>query len=193
MHFLGAVIGGSNTNEAEGIISPYSEYEEVEEYILYTRDEFLKENRKNDMTLLDAEYRSHPDSKSDTAKELEKRLLLTDEDEALKIYAEECGYDLDEDGNVVSTANEDAFYDWYEFGGRWEELTEGVQGKTCKELSTLYENGDSTVVTLLDDLCVLCDKDGYEGGMFYPVSHMTLWERFEENPDAHVWLVDFHD
>ena len=193
MHFLGAVIGGSNTNEAEGIISPYSEYEEVEEYILYTRDEFLKENRKNDMTLLDAEYRSHPDSKSDTAKELEKRLLLTDEDEALKIYAEECGYDLDEDGNVVSTANEDAFYDWYEFGGRWEKLTEGVQGKTCKELSTLYENGDSTVVTLLDDLCVLCDKDGYEGGMFYPVSHMTLWERFEENPDAHVWLVDFHD
>lgn len=193
MHFLGAVIGGSNTNEAEGIISPYSEYEEVEEYILYTRDEFLKENRKNDMTLLDAEYRSHPDSKSDTAKELEKRLLLTDEDEALKIYAEECGYDLDEDGNVVSTANEDAFYDWYEFGGRWEKLTEGVQGKTCKELSTLYENGDSTVVTLLDDLCVLCDKDGYKGGMFYPVSHMTLWERFEENPDAHVWLVDFHD
>ena len=55
------------------------------------------------------------------------------------------------------------------------------------------ENGDSTVVTLLDDLCVLCDKDGYEGGMFYPVSHMTLWERFEENPNAHVWLVDFHD
>lgn len=193
MHFLGAVIGGNNTNEAEGIISPYSEYEEVEEYILYTRDEFLKENRKNDMTLLDAEYRSHPDSKSDTAKELEKRLLLTDEDEALKIYAEECGYDLDEDGNVVSTANEDAFYDWYEFGGRWEELTEGVQGKTCKELSTLYENGDSTVVTLLDDLCVLCDKDGYEGGVFYPVSHATLWERFEENPNEHVWLVDFHD
>lgn len=154
MHFLGAVIGGNNTSEAETIISPYSEYEEVEEYILYTRDEFLKENRKNDMTLLDAEYRSHPDSKSDTAKELEKRLLLTDEDEALKIYAEECGYDLDEDGNVVSTANEDAFYDWYEFGGRWEELSEGVQGKTCKELSTLYENGDSTVRELLDDLCV---------------------------------------
>lgn len=48
-------------------------------------------------------------------------------------------------------------------------------------------------MTLLDDLCVLCDKDGYEGGMFYPVSHMTLWERFEENPNAHVWLVDFHD
>lgn len=27
MHFLGAVIGGNNTSEAEAIIDPYSEYE----------------------------------------------------------------------------------------------------------------------------------------------------------------------
>lgn len=51
MHFLGAVIGGNNTSEAEAIIDPYSEYEEVEEYVLYTRDEFLKTNRENDRRL----------------------------------------------------------------------------------------------------------------------------------------------
>lgn len=192
MHFLGAVIGGNNTSEAEAIIDPYSEYEEVEEYVLYTRGEFLKDNRENDRRLIEREGENQHDRMSEAFEEAERRLALNDE-EALEAYAQYCGYSLNEDGDVVSTFNDDSFYDWYEFGGRWEELTEGVQGKTCKELSTLYENGDSTVVTLLDDLCVLCDKDGYEGGMFYPVSHMTLWERFEENPNAHVWLVDFHD
>ena len=47
MHFLGAVIGGNDTSEAETIIDPYSEYEEVEEYVLYTRDEFLKTSRES--------------------------------------------------------------------------------------------------------------------------------------------------
>ena len=55
MHFLGAVIGGSNTSEAEAIIDPYSEYEEVEEYVLYTRDEFLKDNQENDRRLIERE------------------------------------------------------------------------------------------------------------------------------------------
>lgn len=192
MHFLGAVIGGNNTSEAEAIIDPCSEYEEVEEHVLYTRDEFLKDNRENDRRLIEREGENQHNRTSEAFEKAERRLALNDE-EALEAYAQYCGYSLNEDGDVVSTFNDDSFYDWYEFGGRWEELTEGVQGKTCKELSTLYENGDSTVVTLLDDLCVLCGKDGYEGDMFYPVSHMTLWERFEGNPDAHVWLVDFHD
>lgn len=55
MHFLGAVIGGNNTSEAEAIIDPYSEYEEVEEYVLYTRHEFLKTNRENDRRLIERE------------------------------------------------------------------------------------------------------------------------------------------
>lgn len=45
MHFLGAVIGGNDTSGAEDIIDPYSEYEEVEEYVLYTRHEFLQDSR----------------------------------------------------------------------------------------------------------------------------------------------------
>lgn len=159
MHFLGAVIGGNNTSEAKAIIDPYSEYEEVEEYVLYTRDEFLKDNRENDRRLIEREGENQHDRMSEAFEEAERRLALNDE-EALEVYAQYCGYSLNEDGDVVSTFNDDSFYDWYEFGGRWEELTEGVQGKTCKELSTLYENGDSTVVTLLDDLCVFATRTG---------------------------------
>lgn len=149
MHFLGAVIGGNNTSEAETIIDPYSEYEEVEEYVLYTRHEFLQDSRRSDRELMGHEHGNRSEDMSAIIKEAKKRLSLNDED-ALKSYAEYCGYSLDEDGNVVSTANRDAFYDWYEFGGRWEEMVGGLQGITCGELTERYGNGDSEVRELLD-------------------------------------------
>lgn len=118
MHFLGAVIGGNNTSEAETIIDPYSEYEEVEEYVLYTRHEFLQDSRRSDLELTGREQGNQSEDMAAIIEEAKKRLSLNDED-ALKEYAEYCGYSLGEDGNVVSTLNRDAFYDWYAFGGRW--------------------------------------------------------------------------
>ena len=110
-HFLGAVIGGDTIEEAEAIIAPWSEYEEVPEYVVQTRDEFLKEQRGYDKQ----EAERHPESKDAV-----ERLKLDDES-ALKAYAEYAGRTLDKDGNVISTFNEDSFYDWYEFGGRWDD------------------------------------------------------------------------
>lgn len=95
MHFLGAVIGGNNTSEAEAIIDPYSEYEEVEEYVLYTRDEFLKDNRENDRRLIEREGENQHDRMSEAFEEAERRLALNDE-EALEAYAQYCGYSLNE-------------------------------------------------------------------------------------------------
>lgn len=79
MHFLGAVIGGSNTSEAEAIIDPYSEYEEVEEYVLYTRDEFLKDNQENDRRLIEREGENQHDRTSEAFEKAERRLALNDE------------------------------------------------------------------------------------------------------------------
>lgn len=107
MHFLGAVIGGNNTSEAEAIIDPYSEYEEVEEYVLYTRGEFLKDNRENDRRLIEREGENQHDRMSEAFEEAERRLALNDE-EALEAYAQYCGYSLNEDGDVVSTFNDDS-------------------------------------------------------------------------------------
>lgn len=68
MHFLGAVIGGNNTSEAETIIDPYSEYEEVEEYVLYTRDEFLKDNRESDRRLIGSKSENQHDRTSEPSR-----------------------------------------------------------------------------------------------------------------------------
>lgn len=193
MHFLGAVIGGNNTSEAETIIDPYSEYEEVEEYVLYTRHEFLQDSRRSDRELTEREHGNRSEDMAAIIKNAKKRLSLNDED-ALKSYAEYCGYSLDEDGNVVSTANRDAFYDWYEFGGRWEEMVGGLQGITCSELTERYGNGDSEVRKLLDcNVSVVCDNDGYEGGVWFPAPKDALFERLGADSSARVWFVDFHE
>lgn len=193
MHFLGAVIGGNNTSEAETIIDPYSEYEEVEEYVLYTRHEFLQDSRRSDLELTGRKHGNQSEDMAAIIKNAKKRLSLNDED-ALKAYAEYCGYSLDEDGNVVSTLNRDAFYDWYEFGGRWEEMVGGLQGITCGELKERYGNGDSEVRELLDcNVSVVCDNDGYEGGVWFPVTKDALSERLGADSSARVWFVDFHE
>lgn len=193
MHFLGAVIGGNDTSEAETIIDPYSEYEEVEEYVLYTRHEFLQDSRRSDLELTEREHGNQSEDMAAIIKNAKKRLSLNDED-ALKAYAEYCGYSLDEDGNVVSTLNRDAFYDWYEFGGRWEEMVGGLQGITCGELKERYGNGDSKVRELLEcNVSVVCDNDGYEGGVWFPVTKDALSERLGSDSSARVWFVDFHE
>lgn len=193
MHFLGAVIGGNDTSEAETIIDPYSEYEEVEEYVLYTRHEFLQDSRRSDLELTEREHGNQSEDMAAIIKNAKKRLSLNDED-ALKAYAEYCGYSLDEDGNVVSTLNRDAFYDWYEFGGRWEEMVGGLQGITCGEFKERYGNGDFKVRELLEcNVSVVCDNDGYEGGVWFPVTKDALSERLGSDSSARVWFVDFHE
>lgn len=68
MHFLGAVIGGNDTSGAEDIIDPYSEYEEVEEYVLYTRDEFLKTSRESDRSLIGSKSETQHDRISEASR-----------------------------------------------------------------------------------------------------------------------------
>ena len=142
---------------------------------------------------MNARAKNQHDRTSEAFEKAERRLALNDE-EALEAYAEYCGYSLNEDGDVVSTFNNDSFYDWYEFGGRWEEMVGGLQGITCGELKERYGDGDSEVRELLDcNVSVVCDNDGYEGGSWFPVSRGARFERLGNDSSARVWVVDFHD
>lgn len=182
MHFLGAVIGGDTIEEAEAIIAPWSEYEEVPEYVVQTRDEFLKEQRGYDKQ----EAERHPESKDAV-----ERLKLDDES-ALKAYAEYAGRTLDKDGNVISTFNEDSFYDWYEFGGRWDDCAKDVQGVTCRDLLDRCEH-DVKTRGLVEDLCVLCADGFHEGGLWNDVPQNVVKAALDEHASEKVWFIDFHD
>lgn len=192
MHFLGAIIGGNDTSEAEDIIDPYSEYENVEEHIVMTRDEFLKTSREDDMRLADSEHEIQPDSPTETYKEAENRLALP-EDKALRVYADMYGYGLDEDGNPTSEYNDLAFYDGYLFDGGWSELTKGLQGITCGEFLALAKDGDGgNARKVIDNITVVCTEEEVAGDYYRPVTDNRLDALLGENPDKRIWFADFH-
>lgn len=185
MHFLGAVIGAENEDEVEDILVDWSEYADVEEYIAQTRDEILSDGRAEDQ-----DYLKHGKD-MDARKAAAERLALDDE-KALEAYAEYGGLTLNEDGDAVSTFNQDSFYDWYEVGGRWQSEVNGMQKATCHELLERYRRGDENVRNVIKALCVICRRNWYDGGWNGTATETVLAE-LEQGEDQKVWFVDFHD
>ena len=118
-HFVGLCFGDYWENHLE----QYYEGLEVEAYIAYTKDEAIDEVK-----------RSHADSyeqaviqlnKSDLAETnrkyfnsiVDKGLFISYED-AWK-EAQDWGYQIDENENLLSSYNPDSKWDWYSIGGRW--------------------------------------------------------------------------
>ena len=168
MHFLGAVIGAEKEEDIEDILVDWSEYADVEEYISQTRDEILSTGRKDDQ-----DYLKH-------GKDMDAR----------KAAAERLA--LNEDGDAVSTFNQDSFYDWYEIGGRWQSEVNGMQKATCRELLERYKRGDENVRNVIKALCVICRQGWYDGGWNGTTTETVLAE-LEQGEDQKVWFVDFHD
>ena len=133
MYFLGAIIGGNTIEEARSIAAPYAVME-MPEHIVETCDKFLEFNRRIDRIRLENGLRN--------SKNAAKRLKMNDMD-AAKAYAKPKGFKLDEDGNVLGTYNENAFYEWLEFDANLPEGMERVQGATCRELLERCKGDDT--------------------------------------------------
>ena len=164
MHFLGTVIGPESESEVDRELERWSEDADVEPYIVEYREDFLERAR---------EWASH-----------HPNVDGGDEEALLARFAEYTGATLDGDGNAVSTVPEDAFYDWYELGGRWRGETAGLQGLTVDVLRARAET-DPAVALLLDGMVVSVHGGGYEEEPADPFAGCTGTER--------VWFVDFHD
>ena len=94
MHFSLAVFHYPD-EDIDSLLEPFDEELEVERYIIYTRQEAIDYARAN--------FRSCKDAS---------------DEECWKAMAEEAN-DTDEEGNIYSTSNPDAKWDWWEIGGRW--------------------------------------------------------------------------
>ena len=192
MHALGAIIGGKDTEEAEDIIAPWSEWVDMPEHIVQTRDEFLAECRRHDLELV-GRHVDHVDDVQwrKTMEDATKRLAL-DDDHAFEVYAELSGLRLDKDGNVISTFNEESFYDYYMFGGRWEDATSDIQGTTCRELAAICKRDEKTRM-LLKSLCAICWDGFHEGTIKQAATTGTIEKGIREHPESRIWFIDFHE
>lgn len=164
MHFLGMVIGPETESEVDDVLVRWDENADVEPYVVELREDILERAR---------EWASRrPDVDG------------SDEDALLGRFALYTGAELDEDGNEVSTMPEDAFYDWYELGGRWSGETDSLQGLTVDGLRACAE-AYPAVVALLGGIAVSIHNGDREVEPTDPLADCAGDER--------IWFVDFHD
>lgn len=164
MHFLGMVIGPETESEVDDVLVRWDENADVEPCVVELREDILERAR---------EWASRrPDVDG------------SDEDALLGRFALYTGAELDEDGNEVSTMPEDAFYDWYELGGRWSGETASLQGLTVDGLRACAE-AHPAVVALLGGIAVSIHNGDREVEPTDPLADCAGDER--------IWFVDFHD
>lgn len=119
-HFVGLCFGVN----WEDNLDRYYEGLEVEAYIAYTKEEAIdhvKKARANNYEFAaDALRNPNLDSglKERYQNIVDRGLFISYED-AWK-EAQDWGYEIDEDENLLSTYNPESKWDWYSVGGRWD-------------------------------------------------------------------------
>ena len=118
-HFVGLCFGDNWENDLE----QYYEGLEVEPYIRYTKEEAIKKAK---------EY--HVSNYEYAVKQLASDILSLEQlnhyndivnggcslsDEEAWENVQDWGYQVDDEGNLLSTYNPDSKWDWYSIGGRW--------------------------------------------------------------------------
>ena len=134
MHYLLAVLHKADQS-IEELLEPYYEGIEAAPYIARTKAEIIEEAKKIKEELLNNPQKSYLPIRAS--------LLIkcqTDEEFYNASVYDDCLYD--EYGNELSTYNPDAKWDWYEIGGRWNNILRTKDGK--KTNSCLLKNLDLT-------------------------------------------------
>jgi len=148
-HFTVMVIG----ENPELQLDKYDENLEMPRYREYTKAELI-ENSKKDIELykngIYAEYLKDPEAYAKNSREghlkylkeeFPKKLEWTDEDHYQSMIEWYEPENIDEDGNVFSTCNPQAKWDWYSLGGRWSGLIKLKEGATGIEgQSGVFDN-----------------------------------------------------
>jgi hypothetical protein len=119
-HFVGLCFGVN----WEDNLDRYYEGLEVEAYIVYTKEEAIdhvKQARANNYEFaVDALRNPNLDSGlKERYQDIVDRGLFIAYEDAWK-EAQDWGYEIDEDENLLSTYNPESKWDWYSVGGRWD-------------------------------------------------------------------------
>lgn len=118
-HFLGLCFG----ENWESDIELYNEYNEVDPYIVYYKEDAIKtaklqheEDYQRAIEMLKKDNLD-PNSLALYAAIEAKGPTLTEEQAWDSV--QDWGYEINEEGNLISRYNPDSKWDWYSVGGRW--------------------------------------------------------------------------
>lgn len=117
------------------LLEDFDENKVVEEYILYTKEEFIRRERESLQRFYDTTYSEYLKDKNgyrekhkDHSGHLEyvsktfPKLYNMSDEELYKDSVKSYDYSVDMDGNILSTYNPQSKWDWYVEGGRFSGL-----------------------------------------------------------------------
>ena len=175
-HFSLAVFHYQDEN-VDSLLEPFDEGAEGEKYIAYTRQEAIDYVRTN--------FQGYKNAS----------------DEECWNFMAEGAADTDEAGNIYSTSNPDAKWDWWEEGGRWNGLlkvgNKRVNSALVKDIDFTEPFSTFAVLTPDGDW----HEQGFMGcfGMYAPNGESDNWDsRYKERfidtaaPDLVLTIVDCH-
>lgn len=118
MHFVGLCFGDNWENDLEN----YYEGAEVDEYLIYTKEEAIKEAMLNHESNYNHAIKAVNEVADDDVKQrylkvIERGPSISEEQawEDVKTW----GYRINEYGELLSSYNPESRWDWYSIGGRW--------------------------------------------------------------------------
>ena len=192
-HFVGLVFG----DNIEDILEPYNENREVDEYVVFTKDEAVDEVKKRHAD----EYEwalKHKDDYTNPKDDWEKqqqyiinraldRGLFTSYEDAWE-EAKKWGYRMDENENLLSTYNPDSKWDWYVEGGRFNGFLILNDGST----TNYAEKGDVDWQRMFKEgklpFCFVT-----EDGEWHESAEMGWWGMTTNDKEDNVWDKEFKD
>ena len=164
-HYSVAVIH-SKDQRIDDLLAPYDENVSVEPYIEYTKAEAI------------AYYREHVKAAKDVSDE-----------NCWKAMAE--GHKTDDDGNIYSTYNPKSKWDWYEVGGRFDDVLHTKDGKKVTEARigdikteldpTEYEDAKDLYEVVVD-----CTKEPTPGKDYFTLYKPEYFKEYYGSADYYA-------
>ena len=213
-HFVGLCFG----DFWEDNLEQYYEGLKVEEEIVYTKEEAIAQAKKDHMYSYNTAVEALKDSKglSENMIQIYNNIISKGEtitDKEAWEEAQDWGYLIDDEGNLLSSYNPASHWDWYTIGGRWSGFL------ILKELDDFGNHLTTSQANIseIDWECML-KENNYpfcfvnENGEWYEKAEMGWWgvtynenddynESFENyikslikdcDEDCLVTVVDFH-
>lgn len=205
-HFTVMVIGDAPEKQ----LAPYEEELETPRYVEFTKAQLIEKEKKRTQAYKNgmySEYLADPEKYfkeygSNAAhikyitEEFPKELLFSDDEyyqKAIKYYdADEIG----SEGEVYSTRNPNAKWDWFQLGGRWSgliKLRNGANGKTGRgSLVHANEAGiDQAIKKDIDNFNELKTFAILKDGNWYERGEMGWWGVVHDEKDEKKWDEEF--
>lgn len=216
-HYSVAVITYTDSiSEVEELLEPFDENIEVEPYIDQTKEELIADARKRKQRWIE-EFRTYNaaelmDVLVNSDFKYARSLLSCETDEEFFDHVKDLYFedDFDEEGNLLSSYNPKAAWDWYSIGGRWScELYDKTIDCWCDtvkfsdwdmdyEDAQHYKFSHTYAVITPDGEWHAPGKMGWFGCSSETSEEMNDWankykdEMRKADPDWYITIVDCH-